>query len=107
VLTGLKVADALATSDRPLSELSDVFEPYPQVLLNVPVASKEPMDAAEELWDEVRRAEAELGEDGRVLVRASGTEPVVRVMVEAANDAVALQTAERLAQAVRRALGGA
>jgi phosphoglucosamine mutase len=107
VLTGLKLADALATSDRPLSELSDVFEPYPQVLLNVRVASKELLDAAEELWDEVRRAEAELREDGRVLVRASGTEPVVRVMVEAADDATAVQTAERLAQAVRRALGAA
>jgi phosphoglucosamine mutase len=107
VLTGLKIADALATSDRPLSELSDVFEPYPQVLLNVRVASKELVDAAEELWNEVRRAEAGLGEDGRVLVRASGTEPIVRVRVEAADGGTAQRTAERLARAVRRALGSA
>jgi phosphoglucosamine mutase len=107
VLTGLKVADVLATSDRPLSVMADVFDPYPQVLVNVRVASKDRLDGAEGLWDEVRRVEEELGVDGRVLVRPSGTEPVVRVMVEAADEATAARTADRLADAVRRELGAA
>jgi phosphoglucosamine mutase len=107
VLTGLKIAEVLVSSDRPLSVVSDVFEPYPQVLQNVRVASRDRLDVAEGLWDEVRRAEADLGEDGRVLVRASGTEPVVRVMVEAADEATAERTAARLADAVRRELGPA
>ena len=105
VLTGLKIADVLATSDRPLSVTADVFDPYPQVLVNVLVASRDRLDVAEGLWDEVRRAEEELGDDGRVLVRASGTEPVVRVMVEAADEATATRTADLLADAVRRELG--
>ncbi|MGH2789346.1 MAG: phosphoglucosamine mutase [Actinomycetota bacterium] len=105
VLTALKIAEALSSSDRPLSELSDVFEPYPQVLINVRVASKEGLDTAEDLWDEIGRVEEQLRDDGRVLVRASGTEPLVRVMVEAADATTAARTAEHLAEAVTHALG--
>jgi phosphoglucosamine mutase len=105
LLTGLKIAEALANSDRPLSDLADVFTPFPQVLVNVEVQDKDRLDSAEELWEEVRQVEEELQEDGRVLVRASGTEPVVRVMVEAADQSTASRTAERLVEAVRRALG--
>jgi phosphoglucosamine mutase len=88
-----------------LSELAHFFEPYPQVLINVPVRDKDEIDEAGSLWAEVKKAEAELGGSGRILLRASGTEPVVRVMVEAADDAVASATAERLAESVRRTLG--
>jgi phosphoglucosamine mutase len=105
ILTGLKLAALVAASEETLSALAHVFEPYPQVLLNVPVARRAALEHAEGLWEQVRAAEEALGDDGRVLVRASGTEPLVRVMVEAADAARAQQLAERLAAAVRAELG--
>jgi phosphoglucosamine mutase len=104
LLTGLQVAEAVATSSSTLSRLTDLFEPYPQVLINVEVADRQALEGAEGLWEQVRRAEAALGEDGRVLLRASGTESLVRVMVEAADAGAARATAERLADAVREHL---
>jgi phosphoglucosamine mutase len=71
------------------------------VLINVEVAAKRRLDSHEPLWEEVRAAEAALGEDGRVLVRASGTEPLVRVMVEAADPDMAQSVAQKLADSVR------
>jgi phosphoglucosamine mutase len=105
VLTGMKVAEVVAISGRPLSELSDVFETYPQVLINVPVASRSELESSEPVWTEVRNAEAALGDRGRVLLRASGTEPLVRVMVEAVEEGTARRTAESLARVVERELG--
>lgn len=104
ILTALQVACAVAASDATLSRLAHVFEPFPQVLINVPVRSRDELEAAEEVWEQVRAAEAKLGEDGRVLLRASGTEQLVRVMVEAADDEVAKRTARALANAVERGL---
>jgi phosphoglucosamine mutase len=105
VLTALQVAGAVRASRRPLSELAHLFEPYPQVLINVKVAERGGLETAEEIWEQVRRAEQDLGAEGRVLVRASGTEPVVRVMVEASDRDRATATAESLAAAVRERLG--
>ena len=73
---------------------------FPQVLVNVRVADRHP-DIAIELASELAQAEAALGGEGRVLLRASGTEPLVRVMVEAATDAVAHDVANGLANIVR------
>jgi phosphoglucosamine mutase len=105
VLTGLKVAEMVATASQPLSELGRVFHTYPQVLINVRVRSRAALDSSEPVWTEVKKAEGELGAEGRVLLRASGTEPVVRVMVEAVDDATARRTAEALADVVTRELG--
>ena len=105
LLTGLQVAQAVVDSASTLSRLTDLFDPFPQVLLNVPVKDRAALDEAEQVWDEVRAAEARLGDDGRVLLRASGTEPLVRVMVEAVDEAIARTTAEDLAAAVVRHLG--
>lgn len=105
LLTGLQVASAVATSASRLSALTDLFEPFPQVLINVPVADRTSLDDAEALWDQVRFAEEGLGDDGRILLRASGTEPLVRVMVEAADPAIARKVAEDLAKAVTGHLG--
>ena len=69
---------------------------YPQVLLNVQVADKHALDGNEAIERAVADASAELGDDGRILVRPSGTEPVVRVMVEASDH----ETAQRYADAV-------
>lgn len=105
ILTGLHVALARAETDRPLSQMVDFYETFPQVLINVETSGKDRLDQSEELWDEIKEAETSLGEDGRVLVRASGTEPLVRVMVEAADGAVAERVANDLADSVRRHLG--
>ena len=104
ILTALQVAGVAASSDAGVGELAHVFEPYPQVLLNVRVGSKEALEGAEELWAEVHRTEDELGDHGRVLVRPSGTESIVRVMVEAADAAEARRAAEALAAQVERLL---
>jgi phosphoglucosamine mutase len=105
ILTALKVAEILAAADEPLSSMAHFFEPYPQVLVNVPVAERGTLEETTELWDEIHRAENALGADGRVLVRESGTEMVVRVMVEAADETTARGTAEALAEEVRGRLG--
>ena len=105
VLTALQVAAAVAGSDATLSSLAHVFEPFPQVLINVPVKDRSGLEGAEQLWDQVRAAETKLGEDGRVLLRASGTEQLVRVMVEASDEQVAQRTASELASAVQASLG--
>ena len=105
LLTGLQVLDVVARSGRPLAELAAVMTRLPQVLRNVRVADRDGLDAAEALWAEVREAEAALGDRGRVLIRPSGTEPVVRVMVEAPTPADADAVAARLIAAVERCLG--
>jgi phosphoglucosamine mutase len=89
-----------------IGELAGAMRRFPQVLLNVEVARRDGLDDAEELWRAVRASEAELGSTGRVLVRASGTEPLVRVMVEAETEETARRHAEALADRVRADLGG-
>jgi phosphoglucosamine mutase len=103
ILTGLQLASFLVASDEPLSELAGGWDRFPQVLVNVAVDS-ERLEDAEPVWSEVRAVEAELGDEGRVLVRASGTEPLVRVMVEADDEGRAQAAAERLAAVVRAQL---
>ncbi len=88
-----------------VAELAGAMRRFPQVLVNVEVSRREALEGADEIWDAVRASEAELGETGRVLVRASGTEPLVRVMVEAERDDVARRHAEVLADRVRTSLG--
>ena len=78
---------------------------FPQRLINVRVKDKHALPDCAPVWDAVKAAEGELGEDGRVLIRTSGTEPVVRVMVEAADEAQANEVCERLAQVVEAELG--
>ncbi len=80
MLTALRVFDLLREQGRRFSETA--FPKFPQILLNVRVARKPPLDQAPRIGEAVRRAEAELGADGRILVRYSGTEPLCRVMVE-------------------------
>ena len=98
VLTAIEVLSAMALTGRPLAELAGVMERLPQVLVNVRVADKDAALAAAE--GAVAKAEAALGDEGRVLVRPSGTEPVVRVMVEATTEERAREVAERVAAAL-------
>lgn len=104
ILTALLLADVVSRSGERVSSLARVFERVPQVLLNVTVQDRSGLESAGPVWEEVRRAEAALGEDGRVLVRGSGTEPVVRVMVEALEHDAAEEWAQRLAASVQRHL---
>ena len=103
--TGLKLLEVIAATGKPLAELRTIMTDYPQVLRNVAVARRDGLEEASGLWEAVRQAEADLGSDGRVLVRPSGTEPVVRVMVEAATSDLAAGYADQLAGVVRRELG--
>ncbi len=97
LLTGLILADLVARSGRPLTEqLDGLVTRVPQVLVNVPVPNTELLDSADAVWSAVAEEEARLGDGGRVLLRPSGTEPLVRVMVEASGDGVAEAIAERL-----------
>jgi phosphoglucosamine mutase len=85
-------------------ELAAAMHRYPQVMLNVPVADKHALDGAGAVWDAVAEAESALGEGGRVLVRTSGTEDLVRVMVEAETEAEAHRHADAIAAVVRTVL---
>lgn len=105
VLTGLHLLAAMAHREQGLAELAKVMTRLPQVLINVPDVDKARAKDSEELAAAVRAAEEELGETGRVLIRPSGTEPKVRVMVEAPEQEQATAVAERLAAVVRSALG--
>jgi phosphoglucosamine mutase len=106
ILTGLALADLMRRAGRSLAELADgLVERVPQVLVNVPIPQPERLADCAEVWDAVARAEAELGHEGRVLLRASGTEPLVRVMVEARSGADANAVAAQLSGIVEAALG--
>ncbi len=101
----MRLAEVMAATGRELRELRTVMRQFPQVLRNVQVADRTALDGAAEVWDAVRRIEHRLGDEGRVLVRASGTEPLVRVMVEAATDDLAHRSASEIADVVELALG--
>ncbi len=88
-----------------VAELASCVRKYPQVLEAVEVADRDALEGAEPVWEAVRAAEAALGGRGRVVVRASGTEPLVRVMVEAETEDEATEHAGRISGAVRATLG--
>ncbi|MFF5855985.1 phosphoglucosamine mutase [Streptomyces sp. NPDC012751] len=104
-LTGLLLAARVAETGRTLRELASVMERLPQVLINVPDVDKSRVNTSADLAAAVTEAERALGTTGRVLLRPSGTEPLVRVMVEAADIEQARAVAGRLADAVKSALG--
>jgi phosphoglucosamine mutase len=103
VLTGLHLMAQIAASGKSLADLAAVVHKLPQVLINVKVGNRDAGAAAPTVQAAVALAENELGETGRVLLRPSGTEPLVRVMVEAATEEQARAVAERIAEEVRGA----
>jgi phosphoglucosamine mutase len=105
LVTALQLCAALRDSGRPLSEVAGVMKRFPQVLVNVPVADKGRLGANAAVSDAIHAAEERLGERGRVLVRASGTEPLVRVMVEAEDEATADDVVSTLVEVVSAELG--
>jgi phosphoglucosamine mutase len=107
LLTAVQFLSLARQRGVPVSEVAACMDRYPQVLVNIPVADREKLQGAEDVWRAAAKAESALGEGGRVLVRASGTEPVVRVMVEARTQEEASRNAEAIAAAIRAALGSA
>jgi phosphoglucosamine mutase len=101
VLTGLMLAARVAETGQSLAELATVMQRMPQVLINVKGVDKSRVESDEELQRAVKEQEELLAGSGRVLLRKSGTEPVVRVMVEAADEEQAQQVADTLVGVVR------
>lgn len=102
ILTGLLLVDRMATTGRDLADLASVMTILPQRLINVPVTDKAAVSLHPSVVEAVARAEAELGDEGRVLLRPSGTENLVRVMVEARS----VDTADRIADALAEVVAG-
>jgi len=103
--TALRVLEVLCARKARLSELAGAYSAFPQVLVNVPVERKPSLAEVPSVMDAVRKVEAELGEDGRVLLRYSGTEPLARVMVEGPDEERIKRHAQELAGCLARALG--
>ena len=105
LLTALVVLDIVRRSGRPLHELIADLKVFPQVIVNVRVREKRPLEAIATVTDTIRDAETELAESGRVVVRYSGTEALARVMIEAESEETMRRHAERIAAAIREELG--
>ncbi len=105
ILAAIQLVSALLRAGRPLSELSSLMDIYPQVLMNVEVTSKPEISTLPTVVDAIKQVETELGDEGRVLVRYSGTENLCRVMVEGPSEDVTQRYCTQIAEAVRGAVG--
>jgi phosphoglucosamine mutase len=105
IITALQVLKALAASDRPLHELAGQMKRYPQVLINVLVRSKPPLDEIPAIRDEARKLETELKGRGRLLLRYSGTENLARVMIEGEDQESINRQARRMAEVISSEIG--
>jgi phosphoglucosamine mutase len=104
ILTALMLLEAIEVQSQPLSKLKTIMTVFPQILFNVAVQSKPPIHEVPEIQEAIREVEAELGENGRVLVRYSGTEPLCRVMVEGPTEEKTRSCCRKIADSVARAL---
>jgi phosphoglucosamine mutase len=105
LLTALVLLDLLARSGKPLHELLSDLRVFPQVIVNVRVREKRPLDQIPAVVESIHRAETDLHGNGRVVVRYSGTEALARVMIEAESEEQMREHAERIAQAIRVEIG--
>ena len=105
LLTAARFLSLVAGRGATVEEVAAVMRRYPQRMVNVEVADRDGLEGAAEVWDAVEAVERALGDEGRVLVRPSGTEPLVRVMVEAETEDLAVRHADELAAVVARTLG--
>ena len=105
ILTALQLIQEVVRSGKTLAELAVSMVRFPQVLINVKDVAKEKLDGSTVIAAAVKKAQDELGSNGRVLLRASGTEALVRVMVEAQSDNIATNIAQQLADVVKAELG--
>jgi phosphoglucosamine mutase len=105
ILTAMQLLAAMIKTGQPLSELAKLMDVFPQKLVNVDVRSKPPIETVPEIVEATKVAEAELGEEGRVLVRYSGTQNMCRVMIEGPTDEVTERLAAQVADVVRDSIG--
>jgi phosphoglucosamine mutase len=105
MLTALKLLEIMSIEKKPLSKLKKVMTVFPQVLINVDVKSKPPLETIPEVKAAIRKVEKELNGKGRVLVRYSGTQPQCRVMVESLNTENTRFFCDKLAKVVKEAIG--
>ncbi|MBQ7295680.1 MAG: phosphoglucosamine mutase [Clostridia bacterium] len=101
ILTSLMIMEIMLSTKRKLSDLASEMKTYPQCLINVPVDNKAQVMERSDVKDALRQAQTLLGSEGRILLRPSGTEPMIRVMAEASSQQLCNQVAEMVAQAVR------
>jgi len=107
LLTAARFLSLAAARGSTVEDVAAVMRRYPQRMVNVEVRDRDALEGAVDVWAAVRVVESELGDEGRVLVRSSGTEPLVRVMVEAETEALAVRHADELAAVVAEHLGEA
>jgi phosphoglucosamine mutase len=107
LLTGIQILAMLRRCKKPLSWVHTLFKKYPQVLLNMRVKNKKPLETCRSIQREIARARKELADHGRVVVRYSGTEPLLRIMLEGPEQTQLQTFAERIARAARQTLGTA
>ena len=105
ILTALMLLQEVKRSGKSLKDAAAIMQKFPQVLINVKDVAKEKLSSSEVIKSAVEKSETDLAGAGRVLLRASGTEALVRVMVEASTDTLASSVAEQLAEVVKRELG--
>ena len=105
IIAALQLVAAMIKENKPLSELARMMDIFPQKLINVDVTSKPAIDQIPRLLEAIKQAEKELGDEGRVLVRYSGTQNMCRVMVEGPTDAVTLKYCRQLADIVKSEIG--
>jgi len=101
ILTSLKMMECMLARKKKMSELCEGFQMYPQELINVRVYDKAEAQADPDVQAAVKAVADQLGEKGRILVRESGTEPVVRVMVEAESDDMCLELCQRVVDVIK------
>lgn len=105
MIGALEALAAMQRTGKPLSELASAMQRFPQVLINVRVREKPPLNTLEDVQRAIRDAEQKLGSAGRVLVRYSGTEPQARVMIEGPDPISIRQYADDIIDTLRRAIG--
>jgi len=105
ILTALKLIEAMQSQNQSLSELSRVMKVYPQILMNVDVEAKPRIETVPEIVEAIRSVETQLGDNGRVLVRYSGTQPLCRVMVEGSDEATIRRYCSQISDIVEKKLG--
>ena len=105
IIAALQLLAIMRETGKPLSKLAKVMKVFPQRLINFDVAKKPPLEDIPEIQKAVKKAEAELGDKGRVLIRYSGTQPMCRVMVEGPTDEMTSRLAEQLTAVVKKCIG--
>ncbi|OQC54394.1 MAG: Phosphoglucosamine mutase [Deltaproteobacteria bacterium ADurb.Bin022] len=105
IIAALQLVAAMIKENKPLSELARMMDIFPQKLINVDVKSKPDIDQIPRLAEAIKQVEKELGDEGRVLVRYSGTQNMCRVMVEGPTDAVTLKYCRQLADIIKSEIG--